>query len=233
MTHPVSCPVIRDLLPLCAEHLAAPESQALVEEHLQHCPECRAHWEKLRTPMPPPCGDVLPLRRVRQRMRRRAALKTLVIVLAVLIGIPLFFLSLAQIGGDGIGFTSVAMELQARKALDLLIAGDYTALAEQVTFDGRPGTPEEKAAFVTGLSTFLDGDREIIGYENLRCRIDDRYTLGYVDLLLRDGAREYRFTFTLSGQYGFCFHGCYPPGDPQAQALCDALADALATSSPG
>ena len=127
----------------------------------------------------------------------------------------------------------MALELQARRSLDLLTAGDYTALAEQVSFNGGPGTPNEKAAFAAGLMKFFDGPLQITGYENLHCRIDDGYTLGYVDLLLTDGIQEYRFSLTLSGQYGFCFHGYYPPEDKQALALCAALADVLVTSSPG
>ncbi len=231
--NPVSCPVVRDLLPLCAEGMAAPESQALVDMHLRCCPACREIWEELRTPIPAACGDVLPLRRIKRQLRRRTALRMLAAVLIVLLCIPAVFLSLAQICGDGVSFTSVALELQARRSLDLLTAGDYTALAEQVSFNGGPGTPNEKAAFAAGLMKFFDGPLQITGYENLHCRIDDGYTLGYVDLLLTDGIQEYRFSLTLSGQYGFCFHGYYPPEDKQALALCAALADVLVTSSPG
>ena len=37
----LDCEVIRDLLPLYAEHMASPASTALVEEHLQECEACR------------------------------------------------------------------------------------------------------------------------------------------------------------------------------------------------
>ena len=36
------CELIRDLLPLYAEHLTSPETGQLIEEHLQSCPACTA-----------------------------------------------------------------------------------------------------------------------------------------------------------------------------------------------
>ena len=44
----LDCEVIRDLLPLYAEHMASPASTALVEEHLQECEACRAELVRQR-----------------------------------------------------------------------------------------------------------------------------------------------------------------------------------------
>ena len=35
------CEVIRDLLPLYADNACSVKSRAMVEEHLQECPDCR------------------------------------------------------------------------------------------------------------------------------------------------------------------------------------------------
>ena len=48
----LNCEVIRDLLPLYAEHIASPASTALVEEHLQECDACRAELEQMQMPVP-------------------------------------------------------------------------------------------------------------------------------------------------------------------------------------
>ena len=40
----LDCEVIRDLLPLYAEHMASPASTALVEEHLQRVPPAVQSW---------------------------------------------------------------------------------------------------------------------------------------------------------------------------------------------
>ena len=47
----LDCEVIRDLLPLYAEHMASPASTALVEEHLQECEACRAELEQMEQPV--------------------------------------------------------------------------------------------------------------------------------------------------------------------------------------
>ena len=43
----LDCEVIRDLLPLYAEHIASSASTALVEEHLESCDACREELRQL------------------------------------------------------------------------------------------------------------------------------------------------------------------------------------------
>lgn len=47
-----SCDVIRDLLPLYADHVTSDASSALVEEHLNECPDCRKELEQMQRPVP-------------------------------------------------------------------------------------------------------------------------------------------------------------------------------------
>ena len=56
-----NCDIIRDLLPLYAEHITSEASNALVEEHLAECEACRAELEQMEQPVP--------VRRKRSRMR--------------------------------------------------------------------------------------------------------------------------------------------------------------------
>ena len=42
------CDMIRDLLPLCAEHMASEKSELIVREHLAECKACTAEWEALQ-----------------------------------------------------------------------------------------------------------------------------------------------------------------------------------------
>ncbi|MBR2087032.1 MAG: zf-HC2 domain-containing protein [Oscillospiraceae bacterium] len=47
------CDMIRDLLPLCAEHMASEKSELIVREHLAECKACTAEWEALQNePLP-------------------------------------------------------------------------------------------------------------------------------------------------------------------------------------
>ena len=43
----MNCDIIRDLLPLYAEHITSEATNALVEEHLAECEACRAELEQM------------------------------------------------------------------------------------------------------------------------------------------------------------------------------------------
>lgn len=45
-----TCEIVRDLMPLLAEGLVAPKTEAWMKEHLEECPECKAIFETLMTP---------------------------------------------------------------------------------------------------------------------------------------------------------------------------------------
>ena len=42
-----NCEIIQDLLPLYQDHACSPSSQAVVEEHLTECTDCRTIAERL------------------------------------------------------------------------------------------------------------------------------------------------------------------------------------------
>ena len=50
----INCDIIRDLLPLYAEHITSEATNALVEEHLTECEACRAELEQMEQPEPTP-----------------------------------------------------------------------------------------------------------------------------------------------------------------------------------
>ena len=52
-----NCDIIRDLLPLYAEHITSEATNALVEEHLAECEACRAELEQMEQPVPAAAGS--------------------------------------------------------------------------------------------------------------------------------------------------------------------------------
>ena len=48
------CAIVRDLLPMYIEELTSEESGEFIREHLRQCDECRAEYERMTTPTPPP-----------------------------------------------------------------------------------------------------------------------------------------------------------------------------------
>ena len=86
-----TCKIVEDLLPLFADGLCSPESQALVEAHVEHCEHCRrllqamsaAQPEQEAPPSPLP-GPEAVLQDTAWRISRRAAAAAAGIVAIVL-----------------------------------------------------------------------------------------------------------------------------------------------------
>lgn len=45
-----TCEIVRDLMPLLADGLVAPKTEAWMKEHLEECPECKEIWDALMAP---------------------------------------------------------------------------------------------------------------------------------------------------------------------------------------
>lgn len=79
----LDCCVVRDLLPSYVENLTEEETTALVEAHLEGCPDCRRLEQDMQTQLPaekPPARALNFLRRVK-RTRLIAAILTIVVTL--------------------------------------------------------------------------------------------------------------------------------------------------------
>ena len=81
-----NCDIIRDLLPLYAEHITSKATNALVEEHLAECEACRAELEQMQLPVPvqPEPQPDAPLKGIRTALRKKRILTAAAAVLAVL-----------------------------------------------------------------------------------------------------------------------------------------------------
>lgn len=83
----IPCAVCRDLLPLVADQVASPESEALVREHLEICPDCRLEAEVLGQGFPALGPD--PDKGFSALRRRVAALAILLLIIGSCTGIAL------------------------------------------------------------------------------------------------------------------------------------------------
>ncbi len=85
------CNIVRDLLPLYAEHMVSPDSAELVEEHLSHCADCQAAFDLLKSPLALPVDTGKePLKRIRKtlyRKRVQTILLTTALALAVMFAV--------------------------------------------------------------------------------------------------------------------------------------------------
>ena len=87
----MTCDVIRDLMPLCADGVASEESRAAVEEHIRTCAACRALYESMCAPVeaqePAKEPDYMDAVRQQKKENRRFILR----VYGIALGLVLLF----------------------------------------------------------------------------------------------------------------------------------------------
>ena len=92
-----NCNIVNDLLPSYAEGLTSIESNALVEDHLQDCKDCRILLESLndaQAELAPYVDDIHPLKKIRRRnMSLMAALCVVSLLLIIAIFVPAWIVS--------------------------------------------------------------------------------------------------------------------------------------------
>ena len=83
------CAVVRDLLPLFAEKMTEPETQTLIEEHMQECPECRNKYAEIENGGIPAkeatVNTLAPLETLKKEIRRRKWYTAVIVGLVVLV----------------------------------------------------------------------------------------------------------------------------------------------------
>lgn len=95
--NPITCDIIRDLLPLYAEGEASADTQALVEEHLAECPACAAQLEELKAPLlVPPETEQRIMARLRRKRRNRLIRNLIIAVILVVLLVVLPAVSVMQ-----------------------------------------------------------------------------------------------------------------------------------------
>ena len=80
-----NCDLIRDLLPLYAEHITSEATNALVEEHLAECEACRAELEQMEKPVtvqPEPQAEA-PLKKIKSGILKKRLCAVLIAAVVV------------------------------------------------------------------------------------------------------------------------------------------------------
>ncbi|MDO4836932.1 MAG: zf-HC2 domain-containing protein [Clostridia bacterium] len=87
----IPCAIVRDLLPLYAEKLVEPETEALVKEHLEACPDCRQRLSELTTEATKTVDTARPLLSLKKAIRKRRWYTAIVAALCVFIVVYTWF----------------------------------------------------------------------------------------------------------------------------------------------
>lgn len=151
----VSCNIIEDILPLYADGICSEDSRALVDEHTEGCPQCKAKLDAMTAKLnaPPPVGEMekTKLFRVLHKQYVRLGIITLVICAVVLI--PAAILGILYVNEEthqGVSFSTIELVHDMRKFGNKLKKGEYRAALDTVVL------PNEDDYDATQLSAYKD-----------------------------------------------------------------------------
>lgn len=139
-----ACNVVRDLLILYEGSSCSEESRALVEEHLEECPECAEylkglrHTEELLEPEADgePEGQEDEERAIEKSFRkiRRRWVVNMLLAVAQLPLLGLAVLGIHEIRGEGIAFSNLDDIIRCMRYLHRIEKGDFQGAAKCVDF---------------------------------------------------------------------------------------------------
>lgn len=80
------CILVKDLLPLYIENMLSEDTAEFVQDHLEHCTECREEMEQMNTPIvPSPRVDISPLKALKKKLFRKQLQSVLLSIALVFI----------------------------------------------------------------------------------------------------------------------------------------------------
>jgi hypothetical protein len=129
-------------------------------------------------------------------------------LIIVLICIPILFLSLIEIRGDGLGFSALYGRYKTERFLTYIEKGDFSSAAGLTAFTGGiyqnlSNEDQAKKEWISGMKKLKDEGIEIISHSKNNIITDDRFTSGDVIVLIKykDTVHDFRvFISTNSGK---------------------------------
>lgn len=160
----ISCEVIRDLLPSCADGIASDETLKEVEEHISECAECRAAYEAMKEDSLPGVEDRQEIDYLKKNRRRNRRI-VIFSVLAVCLALAAFaFLKLFVIGEYSNGENvALNVDIDGRRVTVVGAVTDSARVIKRFEFDEKDGVVTVRACTV--LAGFYKGDPSSAGYE--------------------------------------------------------------------
>lgn len=152
--HELPCYLVEDLLPLYADHLVAPQTEADIQAHLSHCKSCTLKYQSMTAPLEPPkqaddAGGIQFLKKER-RMERRKIFAAVICCLVLFLGVFYW-----------IAFRQQAFHFQVENLYQLADGSIYFELV-----------PSDKEDAINGISY-----HEQISQNPSRCEIQMGYSL--------------------------------------------------------
>lgn len=167
----LSCAVVRDLLPLCADGLASAETKGAVFKHLETCADCKEIYKNMTENIEPAADadEIDYMKTVRKKSSKKAVFAALGALVAVLTAL---FVKFYCIGSPTDNYTLTYLEPTAKSVRFGMHFNDPNRILRRVTtakdgsvvlYSGLPLPWEHKRAFNVEMEKPQDGVLNIGG----------------------------------------------------------------------
>lgn len=186
----VSCNIIEDILPLYADGICSEDSRALVDEHTEGCPQCKAKLDAMiaKLDAPPPVGEMekTKLFCVLHKQYVRLGIVTLVICAAVLI--PAAILGILYVNEEthqGVSFSTIELVHDMQKFGNKLKKGEYRAALDTIHLTNEEDyTETQLSAYKDTIAADLE--KYIAEYHIRGLRYYTRYVVPHGERIIGD-----------------------------------------------
>jgi hypothetical protein len=202
----VKCEVIEDLLPLYIDGVCSEESKVIVEEHLKECRLCDARYSVQKSEI------IVDRSIVDENLKSKRPFKKIkkyqiVRLIVILVIIPLVFLSLIELRGDGVGFSAIYGRYKAESFLSYVEKDEFISAAKYMSFTGgRYGKIENKfeakKEWIAGMQGLKKQGIVIVSHKQNNIITDDGFTSGYVKVSVNYDKKNYDFMLFISTNNG-------------------------------
>lgn len=135
----LQCSIARDLLPLYFDGMCSDVTRKQLEEHMEHCEECRKLKQNLEAdrPLPESGGEwdksIMPLKKIRRKIRRKNGLIAICVFFILLLVAGTSVLTYGQIARKGISFEWLWEAARFRHIGRQFAGGDIEPLYEALS----------------------------------------------------------------------------------------------------
>ena len=132
----IQCEIIRDLIPLMEDDVCSEQSKAAVLEHIKKCEECRRIYENAK--IQPAFVLTVDEKKEKEAVNKgfkKIKRKYRASLIAILLLVPILYLSWGQFRGIGLSFTNINELRIAQAFVKDLEKGDYEAAFEHLDLE--------------------------------------------------------------------------------------------------
>ena len=129
------------------------------------------------------------------------------LIIVFFITIPILFLTMMEVTGDGVGFSTVYGRYKTERFLSQVEKGKFETASRNVGFSGgiyvkMENVAAAKSAWVTGMRDLKNENIEIISHGRNAIITDDGFTSGYVEVTVAYKGKPYKFRLFISTNSG-------------------------------